>query len=172
MHRYSDLRRSAVDFVSEFSAAGSVLVLALVRAAAEEVALAACGSALLGVRRFALREFVLDLSAAELNRRGLVPVGRSVREALAARVTAEALQRGELTYLRPVARFPGFPRALTATFEELRAILWKLSVCAPAGIRSRSRSPSRRLHARTHRAWFSRPRQARRSGARRFFRRL
>ena len=120
MHRYSDLRRSAVDFVSEFSAAGSVLVLALVRAAAEEVALAACGSALLGVRRFALREFVLDLSAAELNRRGLVPVGRSVREALAARVTAEALQRGELTYLRPVARFPGFPRALTATFEELR----------------------------------------------------
>jgi ATP-dependent helicase/nuclease subunit B len=120
MHQYSDLRRSAVDFVSNFSAAGSVLVLAPVRAAAEEVALAACGSALLGVRRFAFREFVLDLSAAELNRRGLVPVGKFVREALAARVTAEALQRGELTYLRPVAKFPGFPRALTATFEELR----------------------------------------------------
>jgi RecB family exonuclease len=120
MHRYSDLRRRAVDFVSQFSATGPALVLAPVRAAAEEVALEACGTALVGVRRFAFREFVMELSAAELNRRGLVPVGRFVREALAARVTAEALRRGELTYLKPVAGFPGFPRALTATFEELR----------------------------------------------------
>jgi hypothetical protein len=59
----------------KFSAAGSVLVLAPVRAPAEEVALAARGSAPLGVRRFAFREFVVDLSAAELNRRGLVPGG-------------------------------------------------------------------------------------------------
>ncbi len=120
MHRYADLRSRAVEFVSQFSAEGPVLVLAPVRAAADEVALAACGAALFGVRRFAFREFVLELSSAELNRRGLVPVGRFVREALAARVTAEALQREELNYLRPVACFPGFPRALTATFEELR----------------------------------------------------
>ena len=33
-----------------------------------------------GVRRFTFREFVMDLSAAELNRRGLVPVGRFVRD--------------------------------------------------------------------------------------------
>jgi RecB family exonuclease len=117
---YAQLRRRAVDFVSQFSAVGPVLVLAPVRAAAEEVALEACGGALLNVRRFAFREFVIELSAPELNRRGLVPVGRFVREALAARVTAEALRRDELTYLRPVAGFPGFPRALTATFEELR----------------------------------------------------
>ena len=95
-------------------------MLAPVRAAAEEVALEACGTALSGVRRLAFREYVMELSAAELNRRGLVPVGRFVREALAARVTAQALHRGELTYLRPVAGFPGFPRALTTTFEELR----------------------------------------------------
>ena len=120
MISYAELRRQAVDFVAQFSAAGPVLVLAPVRAAAEEIALEACGTALAGVRRLALREFVLELSAAELNRRGLVPVGRFVREALAARVTAEALHRGELTYLKPVAGFPGFPRALTATFEELR----------------------------------------------------
>ena len=119
-----------MDFVAEFATAGPVLVLAPVRAAAEEVALEACGAALLNVRRFALREFVLELSAAELNRRGLVPVGRFVREALAARVTAEALRHGELTYLRPVAGFPGFPRALTATFEELR-----LNAVTPAHLR-------------------------------------
>jgi len=117
---YAQLRRGAVEFVERFSPAGPVLVLAPQRAAADDVALAACSTALMGVRRMAFREFVLDLSAAGLNRRGLVPVGRFVREALAARVTAEALRRGELTYLRPVAGFPGFPRALTATFEELR----------------------------------------------------
>ena len=120
MNSYSGLRRRAVEFVSRYSAAGPVLVLAPGRAAAGEVALEACATALMGVRRLAFREFVLELSAAGLNRRGLVPVGRFVREALAARVTAEALHRGELTYLRPVAAFPGFPRALTATFEELR----------------------------------------------------
>jgi len=117
---YAHLRRQAVDFVSRLSAAGPVLVLASVRAAADEVALEACRGALMGVQRLAFREFVLELSAAELNRRGLIPVGRFVREALAARVTAQAMERGELTYLRPVAGFPGFPRALTATFEELR----------------------------------------------------
>ncbi|MEI9973113.1 MAG: PD-(D/E)XK nuclease family protein [Ignavibacteriota bacterium] len=74
----------------------------------------------MGVQRLAFREFVLELSNSELNRRALIPVGRFVREALSARVTAQALERGELTYLRPVATFPGFARALTATFEELR----------------------------------------------------
>ena len=109
-----------MDFVSRHSAEGAVLVLAQVRAAADEVALEACGTALMGVRRLAFREFVMELSAPELNRRRLVPVGRFVREALAARVTAEALHQGALAYLQPVAGFPGFPRALTATFEELR----------------------------------------------------
>jgi hypothetical protein len=117
MHRYSDLRLRAVDFVTQFSA-GPVLILAPVRAAAEEVALDACSAALLNVRRLAFRDYVMELAAPELNRRQLVPVGRFVREALAARVTAEALTH--FTYLQPVARFPGFPRALTATFEELR----------------------------------------------------
>jgi RecB family exonuclease len=117
---YSQLRQQAADFVGRFSSLGAVLVVAGGHAAADEVALEACGNALVDVRRLAFREFVLELSASELNRRALVPIGRFVREALAARVTAQALERGHLTYLRPVAKFPGFPRALTATFEELR----------------------------------------------------
>ena len=116
MHRYSELRAKAVEFVTEQAASGPVLVLANVRAAAEEVARVACTTALLNVQRFAFRELVLELAAAGLNRRELVPVGRFVREAMAARVTAET----ELTYLSPVSKFPGFPRALTDTFEELR----------------------------------------------------
>ena len=91
MDRYLELRARAAEFVAEWVQWGAVLVLAPVREAADEVALEACGDALMGVRRLAFREFVLELSAAELNRRALVPVGRFVREALAARVTAEAL---------------------------------------------------------------------------------
>jgi RecB family exonuclease len=120
MPRYADLRARAAEFVREFAPAGPVLILAPVRAAADEIARVACGDAVLGVHRLAFRELVTELSAAELNRRGLVPVGRFVREALAARVTADALRRVDLSYLGPVASFPGFPRALTDTFEELR----------------------------------------------------
>jgi hypothetical protein len=88
MDRYSELRARAAEFVAEWVQWGAVLVLGPVREAADEVALAACGDALVGVHRLAFRELVLELSAAELNRRALVPVGRIVREALAARVTA------------------------------------------------------------------------------------
>jgi len=120
MNRYSELRDRAAECAGEYAASGPVLVLAPVRAAAEEVARRACGKALIGVHPLAFRELVADLAAVELNRRELVPVGRTVREALAARVTAEAMQDGRLAYLGPVANFPGFPRALTDTFEELR----------------------------------------------------
>jgi CRISPR/Cas system-associated exonuclease Cas4 (RecB family) len=117
--KYSELRARAVEFVSLWSAKGAVLVVAAARDAADEIALAACGDALIGVQRAGFRDLVLALSDAEMNRRGLVPVGRVVREALAARVTAK-ITHSRLTYFGPVAGFPGFPRALAETFEELR----------------------------------------------------
>src|ERR1035441_2007609 len=120
MDRYSELRARAAEFVAEWARWGAVVVVGPVREAADEVALAACGGALVGVHRLAFRELVGELSAAELNRRALVPVGRTVREALAARVTEEAVGTGGLRYFGPVAGFPGFPRALAYTFEELR----------------------------------------------------
>ena len=136
MDRYSELRARAAEFVAEWVQWGAVLVLAPVREAADEVALEACGDALIGVHRLAFRELVLELSAAELNRRALVPVGRIVREALAARVTQEAVGAGNLSYLGPVAAFPGFPRALADTFEELRlnaVPLRQLRECGQSG---------------------------------------
>lgn len=116
MDRYLQLRARAVSFVREFAPAGPVLILGPERAAAEEVARIACDRALLGVTRLGFRDLPAAIASGEMNRRGLVPVGRVVREALAARVAASA----DLTYLHPVAGFPGFPRALTETFEELR----------------------------------------------------
>ena len=120
MDRYSDLRARAVEFVTEFATSGPVLVVCPTLLAADELARAACNRGLVNVHRFAFRELVAEFAAGELNRRELVSVGRFVREALAARVTGDALRRDELRYLAPVARFPGFPRALTHTFEELR----------------------------------------------------
>jgi ATP-dependent helicase/nuclease subunit B len=114
--RYCQLRDRAAELVGEFATGGPVLVLAAERAAADEVVRLACTKALLGVTRLGFRELAPELAVAEMNRRGLVPVARVVREALAARVAA----RTELTYLKPVAAFPGFPRALAGTFEELR----------------------------------------------------
>jgi CRISPR/Cas system-associated exonuclease Cas4 (RecB family) len=108
-----------VEFVSLWAAKGPVLVVAATREAADEIALAACGEALIGVQRAGFRELVLALSELEMNRRGLVPVGRVIREAMAARVTAK-ITHSKLSYFGPVAGFPGFPRALADTFEELR----------------------------------------------------
>src|SRR4051812_13065283 len=99
MNRYSDLRKQAAEFVAGRVQCGAVLVLAPVREAADEIALEACGDSLIGVQRASLRELVLDLSGSELNRRELAPVGRVVREALAARVAAQAMRRGPLHYL-------------------------------------------------------------------------
>jgi len=137
MFRYSELSARAAEFVAEWVQWGPVLILAPVREAADEVAFAACGSgALVGVQRLAFRELVLELCAPELNRRALAPVGRLVREAIAARVTQQAVAGGQLTYLEPVACFPGFPRALASTFEELRlneVSLEQLRQCGQSG---------------------------------------
>ena len=127
MDRYSQLRVRASRLVSEFAAGGPVLVLAPERAAADEVVRLACTKALLGVRRLGFRELAPELAGDEMDRLGLVPVGRIVREALAARVAA----RTGLTYLKPVAAFPGFPRALAESFEELR-----LNRITPAQLRA------------------------------------
>jgi CRISPR/Cas system-associated exonuclease Cas4 (RecB family) len=131
MVQYAELRDRASQLVREFAASGPVLVLAPARAAADEVVRFACTKALIGVRRLGFRELAPELAADEMNRLGLAPVGRIVREALAARVSA----RTELTYLKPVADFPGFPRALAATLEELR-----LNRITPTQLRSSGQS--------------------------------
>jgi ATP-dependent helicase/nuclease subunit B len=120
MNRYSEARAQAAEFVKDWARTGPVLVLAPVRMAAEEVVRVACTNSLIGVQGRAFRGFVVDLAEEEVYRLQLTPVGRVVREALAARVTRALLRSGRLTYFAPVAGFPGFPRALTATLEELR----------------------------------------------------
>lgn len=115
MTSYFQMRQAAREFVRRQREHG-VLILATQRDAADELAFEVCDQVLAGVDRYGFRDFVHHVSREELRRHGLVPVGRIVREAIAARVAAAA----ELTYLRDAAGFPGFPRALTDSLEDVR----------------------------------------------------
>ena len=56
----------------------------------------------------------------ELARRGVTPSAPISDEAVSARITDELMSREALSYFAPVARMPGFPRALARTLAELR----------------------------------------------------
>ncbi len=97
------------------------LILATTREAADDAVRHCCstpGTAIGGVYRHTVRDLVLALSEAPMLERGLQPVRRIAREAIAADIAAR--NRSRLTYLAPVASFPGFPRALARTLEDLR----------------------------------------------------
>jgi ATP-dependent helicase/nuclease subunit B len=117
---YGQLQSEAREFVRRRRPSHQVLIIADNRAAADEIARQCCESALVGVHRFALREFVYAMSSRALNERGWVPVRGVVREALAARIVAVAVRDKKLRYLHRVAGFPGFAKALSATLENLR----------------------------------------------------
>src|SRR5262245_30023536 len=119
MTSYAQMREAATEFVREH-AQGGVLILSNERAAGDEIAQEVCGKVLLGVDRFGFRDFVRKVSREELRRAGVVSVGRVVREAIAARVSHGA----KLSELKDAAGFPGFPRALTDTLEDLRLNRW------------------------------------------------
>lgn len=92
------------------------IVVASSRHAAGDLVREACHSALLGIHRYTFRGLVYSLSTDAMNARGLTPLGRIAREAIAASVARQS----ELNYLRDVVRFPGFPAALAKTLRDLR----------------------------------------------------
>jgi hypothetical protein len=96
-----------------------VLVIAGTREAVDDLARTSVrGGASQGLYRHTLRDLVLTLSSVPMLRRGLAPVRRVAREAIAAEISARL--RARLTYLAPVSAFPGFARALARTLEALR----------------------------------------------------
>ncbi|MDE3167879.1 MAG: hypothetical protein KGN36_18910, partial [Acidobacteriota bacterium] len=115
MTSFAELRAAARDFLLRH-AAGGVVIVAEHRQAADELAFEVCPGVLTGVERYGFREFVHRAARDAVRRRGLTAVSHLVREAIAARVAAAT----ELTRLREAATFPGFPRALTDTLEDLR----------------------------------------------------
>ena len=99
-----------------------VLIVAPTRAAADEFAigLAADAGATFGITRSSVAELVTRIALPELAQRGVTPSAPISDEAVSARITDELMSRAALRYFAPVARMPGFPRALARTLAELR----------------------------------------------------
>ena len=99
-----------------------ILIIAASRAAADEFALllTADKGATFGITRSSVAELVSRLALPALAKKGLTPTAPLSDEAVAARVADDLANQQELRYFTPVARMPGFPRALSRTLRELR----------------------------------------------------
>ena len=99
-----------------------ILIIGASRAAADEfaVSLAAEKGASFGVTRVSVAELVSRLALPALAQKGLTPTAPLSDEAVAARVADDLANHDRLKYFEPVARMPGFPRALSRTLAELR----------------------------------------------------
>ncbi len=113
---------AARDFLIALPAAGEAVLVGASRDAADDLVrrVTAASGATFGIQRASLLQLAARVAAPELARAGAAPATALGAEALAARITFEALGEGDLRYFGPVARFPGFAKALAATLLELR----------------------------------------------------
>ncbi len=113
---------AASAFVERFPTATEVLIVGASRDAADDLArwVTAARRATFGLHRASLTQLAVRFAAEEMARLGVAPATALGAEAVAARVSFEALRERALAYFAPVARFPGFARALAATLGELR----------------------------------------------------
>src|SRR5262245_46690290 len=109
-------------FVERFSPATELLIVGASREAADDLArrLTAARGATFGLHRTSFTRLAVRLATMDMARLALAPSTPFSAEAVAARVSFEAVQDRALEYFAPVARFPGFARALAATLGELR----------------------------------------------------
>ncbi len=98
------------------------VVLAPSRGAANALlrALTSDRGGLLAIERWTLVQLAAELAVHDLAKDGVAPVSGLGTEALAARAVAQCLADDQLRYFTPVARLPGFARALTRTLSQLR----------------------------------------------------
>ena len=98
------------------------LVVAPSRGAGDELVrgLAAAGCDFFGVHRTTPRLLALEMATPDLAAMGRLPVTPLSTEALAARAASSAAD--DLEYLGAVAGYPGFPRALSRTLDELGGV--------------------------------------------------
>lgn len=110
----------AARFLEHHPPGTEILLVGASRGAADDLArsLARRAGATFGLTRVSLTELAARTAALAGGRR--VAGSQAASEAMAARAIHEAGDAGELTYFAPVARMPGFPRALSRTIHELR----------------------------------------------------
>ena len=109
-------------FVDAHRPRRDVLLVGASRGAADDFArsVAVRAGATIGLHRFSLTQLAARLAAPMLAAGGLAPASPLGSEAVSARAAFEAQRDRALSYFDPVARTPGFPRALAQTLEEIR----------------------------------------------------
>ncbi|HMH53008.1 MAG TPA: PD-(D/E)XK nuclease family protein [Candidatus Acidoferrum sp.] len=109
-------------FLERVAPAAQVLIVGATRDAADDLARRATAGrgATFGWHRASLTQAAARFAALGMARLGVAPATALGTQAVAARVSFEAARDQALGYFEPVARFPGFARALAATLAELR----------------------------------------------------
>ena len=113
---------AAREFLGGRPPATELIIVGASRGAADDLArtVARHAGSTFGITRFSLTEVAARAAAAQPDRGRRVPGTQAGAEAVAARAVFDALAAGELAYFEPVARMPGFPKALARTLHELR----------------------------------------------------
>jgi len=117
-----DRLAAAAEFMGRFQPASERLMVGASREAVDRFAhsLATRLNATFGLHRFTLTQLAAQLATPDFAARGVAHSTPLASEAVAARSVFEAIEGGELDYFKPVARMPGFARALGSTLAELR----------------------------------------------------
>ena len=125
---------AARTFLRGHAPATELVIVGASRGAADDLARAIARQAgsTFGITRFSLTELAARAAAAHAGGGRRMPGTQAGAEALAARAVFDALAAGELAYFEPVARMPGFPKALARTLHELRL----------AGVRTSDQRPT------------------------------
>ncbi len=116
-------RLAAVErFLDSYPPSTEILIAGASRGSADDLvrAIARHRGASFGLTRFSVTELAARSAASTMAREARAPASQAAVEAMAARVVFEASAANELSYFDPVARMPGFPRALARTLYELR----------------------------------------------------
>ena len=126
---------AAAAFLRHRPALQPITIVGATRAAADDLArrIALERPATFGVTRLSLTQLAARVAMVSLAAERLTPSTWLGAEAVATRAAFTAARDAALEYFTPVARTPGFPRALARTLEELR-----LTGIAPAAVQ---RSP-------------------------------
>ncbi len=113
---------AAREFLGGRHPASERIIVAASRGAADDLAraIARRSGSTFGITRFSFTELAARAAAAQPAADRRVAGTQAGAEAIAARAVFDALAAGELGYFDPVARLPGFPKALARTLHELR----------------------------------------------------
>lgn len=119
---------SAVNWLRAFPPDAEILVICPTREAGDEFVRSCIvgadsrgvSQARFGLLRVTLGRLATSLATSVLAASGRAPITGLSLEALTARAVHSMLSQGSLSYFNPVARRPGFPRAVARTLDELR----------------------------------------------------